>query len=75
MVALKIPDVTPTNAAAGPVIVERSKVQLWADDLSTSSSAPILAGDTIYLVTEKGDLCAVNANNGAVLWKLKLGVE
>ena len=75
MVALKITDVAPTNAAAGPVILERSKVQLWADDLSTSSSSPILAGDTVYLVTEKGDLCAVDANKGGVLWKLKLGVE
>jgi outer membrane protein assembly factor BamB len=75
MVALKILDVAPTNAAAGPVVLERSKVELWADDLSTSSSAPILAGETVYLVTEKGDLCAVNANDGKILWKLKLGIE
>ncbi len=75
MVALKIQDVAPTNAAAGPVVLERSKVQLWADDLSTSASSPILQGDTIYLVTEKGDLCAVNAVDGKILWKLKLGIE
>jgi outer membrane protein assembly factor BamB len=75
MVALKIQDVMPTNAASGPVVLERSKVELWADDLSTSASAPILAGDTIYLVTEKGDLCAVNAGDGRILWKLKLGIE
>jgi hypothetical protein len=56
-------------------VLERSKVQLWADDLSTSASSPILQGDTIYLVTEKGDLCAVNAVDGKVLWKLKLGIE
>src|SRR5258708_11354356 len=75
MVALKIRDVTPTNAAAGPVVLERSKVELWAADLSPSASSPILAGDTIYIVTEKGDLCAVQANTGAVQWKLRLGVE
>src|SRR5947208_9747057 len=68
MVALRILDVAPTNAAAGPVVLERSKVELWADDLSTSASSPILAGDTVYLVTEKGDLCAVDANTGNVLW-------
>src|SRR5436190_12611237 len=62
MVALKIQDVSPTNAAAGPVVLERSKLELWADDLSTSSSSPILEGDTVYLVSEKGDLCAVDAN-------------
>ena len=75
MVALKILDVEPTNAAAGPVVLERSKVQLWAVDLSTSASAPILAGDTAYIVTEKGDLCAVDANSGNILWKIKLGIE
>jgi len=75
MVAFKILDVSPTNAAAGPVVLDRSKVQLWAADLSTSASAPILVGDTIYLVTEKGDLSAVDANSGKILWKMKLGVE
>lgn len=75
MVALKIVDVAPTNAASGPVVLERSKVQLWAADLSTSASAPILVGDTVYLVTEKGDLSAVDANSGKILWKMKLGVE
>jgi outer membrane protein assembly factor BamB len=75
MVALKIQDVAPTNAAAGPVVLERSAVQLWADDLSTSASSPILVGDIVYLVTEKGDLCAVDANNGKVHWKIKLGIE
>jgi outer membrane protein assembly factor BamB len=75
MVALKIVDVTPTNAAAAPVEIDRSKVQLWTADLSTSASAPILVGDTVYLVTEKGDLSAVDANSGKILWKMKLGVE
>ncbi len=75
MVALKMPDVLPTNAAAGPVVLERKTVELWADDISSSTSSPILAGDTIYTVAEKGDLYAVNANTGAVQWKLKLGIE
>jgi outer membrane protein assembly factor BamB len=75
MVALKILDVSPTNAAAGPVVLERAKIQLWTADLSTSASAPILVGDTVYLVTEKGDLSAVDANSGKILWKMKLGVE
>ena len=75
MVALKIMDVAPTNAAAAPVVLERSAVQLWAEDLSTSSSSPILAGDTVYLVTEKGDLAAVDANKGGIQWRIKLGIE
>ena len=75
MVALKILNVPPTNSAAGPVVIERQTVELWADNLSTSASSPILAGDTVYLVNEQGDLCAVNANTGQILWRLKLGVE
>ncbi len=75
MVAMKIPDVMPTNAAAGPVVLERKDVQLWADDISSSTSSPILEGDTIYMVAEKGDLSAVDANTGTIKWKLKLGIE
>jgi outer membrane protein assembly factor BamB len=75
MVALKILDVAPTNASAGPVVLERSAVELWAINLSTSSSSPVLAGNTVYLVNEQGDLCAVDANSGRIEWRLKLGVE
>jgi len=75
MVALKILDLAPTNPAAGPVVIERSTVELWADNLSTSASSPILAGDTVYLVNEQGDLSAVDANTGRISWRLKLGVE
>lgn len=75
MVALKITDVAPTNPAAGPVVIEREKAQLWANDVSSSTSSPILAGDVIYATSEKGDLCAVDANTGVIKWKLKLGIE
>ncbi|MCX6903672.1 MAG: PQQ-binding-like beta-propeller repeat protein, partial [Verrucomicrobia bacterium] len=75
MVALRMPDVMPPNAAAGPVVIERKQLELWADEISTSTSSPILAGDTIYVVLEKGDLCALDANTGKLNWKLKLGIE
>lgn len=75
MVALKITDTIPTNAAAGAVVLERAKTELWANDLSTSTTSPILVGDRIYVVSEKGDLCSVDANNGKILWKLKIGIE
>src|SRR5207302_638120 len=65
----------PANPAADPPVFERSAVQLWALDLSTSSSSPILAGNYVYLVAEKGDLCAVDAETGKVAWSMKLGVE
>ena len=75
LIALKLPNAEPTNAAAGPLVLEREKLQLWAAEVSTSTSSPILVGDMIYVVAEKGDLCAVDANTGAIKWKLKLGIE
>lgn len=75
LVALKIPHVAPTNAAAAPVVVDRSTVQLWADKISTSTSSPILVGDRVFVVSETGDLCDVDVNSGEIYWKLHLGVE
>ncbi|MEO7297156.1 MAG: PQQ-binding-like beta-propeller repeat protein [Verrucomicrobiota bacterium] len=75
MIALKIPHVAPTNATSAPVVVQRAAAQLWANELSTSSSSPILVGDRIYVVTEKGDLNSVDANTGKILWHMKLGIE
>ena len=75
MVALKIAHVTPTNAAAAPVVIERSQAEIWSNDLSTSTSSPILVGDRLYVVTEKGELNAVDANTGKILWHKKLGIE
>jgi outer membrane protein assembly factor BamB len=75
MVALKIPDVLPTNAVSAPVVLERKQLELWADEISSSTSSPILVGDTIYMVAEKGDLFSVDANTGKIKWKLKVGIE
>jgi outer membrane protein assembly factor BamB len=75
MVAIKLPSVLPTNALAGPVVLERSQLQLWANELSSSASSPILEGDRVYLVREKGDLCSVDANTGRILWRVPLGIE
>jgi len=73
MVAFRIPKAKPTPA--GPAVIERPQVEIWANDLSTSTSSPILVGDRIYVVAEKGDLCCVDVSDGKVLWKLKIGIE
>jgi outer membrane protein assembly factor BamB len=75
MVALKIPKVPMPSPSTGAVVVARSQVQLWANDLSTSTSSPILVDDRVYVVSEKGDLCAVDANTGKITWKVKIGIE
>ncbi|HWD20288.1 MAG TPA: PQQ-binding-like beta-propeller repeat protein [Verrucomicrobiae bacterium] len=73
MVAMKIPDVSPTNA--DPVIVPRSAVELWHNEIRTSASSPILSGDRVYVTSEVGDLVAVDATDGNIAWKLHLGTE
>jgi outer membrane protein assembly factor BamB len=73
LIALKIPHVQPTNA--NPVVVSRSQVELWNAPISTSASSPILAGDTIYVTAEKGNLCAVDVNTGKINWEMSLGIE
>ncbi|GDY22213.1 serine/threonine protein kinase [Verrucomicrobiota bacterium] len=76
MTCLKIPDVLPAPGTPGPVVVERPTVELWSTaEISTSTSSPILVGDRIYVVAEKGDLCCVDVNTGKTLWRLKLGIE
>jgi len=75
MVAMKIPTVMPANAAAGPLIVERAAVELWHNDLRTSTSSPILVGDRVYLTSEVGNLAAIDVNTGEIVWRHKLGIE
>lgn len=75
MVAMKIPHVAPKAGETGPVVVERAQVEIWSNDLSTSTSSPILVGDRICVVSEKGDLCWVNVNDGKILWRKKIGIE
>lgn len=75
MVALRIPKVAPTSPTAAPVVVERSQVEIWSKDISTSTSSPILVGDRIYVVAEKGDLVALDVKDGKILWTLKIGIE
>lgn len=75
MVALKIPDVEPATPRSGPVLVERAMVELWSNDASTSTSSPILVGDRVYVVKEKGDLIAVDVHSGKVFWSVRLGIE
>jgi outer membrane protein assembly factor BamB len=76
LVCVKVPNAAPTNPATGPVVVERAAVELWSTpEISTSTSSPILVGDRIYVVAEKGDLCCVDVNTGKILWRHKIGIE
>lgn len=77
MVAFKAPSVANLDGKGGPKVFERAQVELWSAEISTSTSSPILVGDTIYVVAEKGDLHAVDIKTGKILWNppVKIGIE
>lgn len=77
MAAFRIPnpaEVKPTNALS-PAIFQAKELELWRNNIGSLASSPVLVGDTIYEVTGTGDLAAVDARNGKVLWKKKLAIE
>ena len=75
MAAMKIPSsITKTNPLV-PHIFETKALEQWRNEVGSLSSSPVLVGDTLYEVNGTGDLCAVDANTGKVLWKHKLAIE
>ncbi len=75
MAAFKIPAIaTPSNAFT-PQVFEQKELEVWRNGLGSLASSPVLVGDIVYEVTGTGDLAAVDAKDGKVLWKKKLGIE
>lgn len=75
MAAYKIPtSITKTNPLM-PDVLEPKQAEQWRNEVGSLASSPVLVGDTIYEVNGTGDLCAVDANTGKVLWRHKLAIE
>ena len=75
MAAFKIPTgVKPPNAQT-PHVFTAKELETWRNPVGSLASSPVLVGDRIYEVSGTGDLAAVDANTGKVLWKKKLGIE
>ncbi|MDB6172870.1 MAG: Pyrrolo-quinoline quinone repeat-containing protein [Chthoniobacteraceae bacterium] len=75
MAAFKIPsEIKPPNPQT-PQVFETKELEVWRNPVGSLASSPILVGDRIYEVTGTGDLAAVDANDGKVLWRKKLGIE
>jgi outer membrane protein assembly factor BamB len=60
-----------TRGAKGPAVLGVNR-ERWRNDLVAFSSSPVLVGDRVYQTVHTGELCAVNADTGAVLWQEKL---
>ncbi len=77
MAAFRIPTpdtVKPTNNLT-PHVFGPKDLEVWRNGIGSLASSPVLVGDLIYEVNGTGDLCAVDARDGQVLWKKKIGIE
>lgn len=59
----------------GTPLLERSAEGWRTSAAVANTSSPVLVGDRIYLTSETGELCAVDAGTGKLLWLEKLGIE
>lgn len=75
MAAFKIPANVKPPTPQTPQVFTAKDLEQWRNPIGSLASSPVLVGDTIYEVSGTGDLAAVNANDGKVLWKKKLAIE
>jgi outer membrane protein assembly factor BamB len=73
MLAVRV-NTEPKAAETGPPQLDVS-AEAWRNDQAVISSSPVLVNNRIYQVNKTGQLCAVNADTGAVLWKYKLAPD
>ncbi len=64
----------PKAGEQGPVVLPL-ETEVWRNHLSIFTSSPVLAGNRIYQTVHTGELTAVNADTGEILWEEKLGAE
>lgn len=77
MAAFRIPspgEVKPTNSIT-PHVFPPKAFEVWRNAVGSLASSPVLVGNRIYEVNGTGELCAVDAATGRVLWKKKIGIE
>jgi outer membrane protein assembly factor BamB len=75
MAAFKIPQEIKPPSPQAPQEFATKELEQWRNPVGALASSPVLVGDRIYQVNGTGDLVAVNAADGKVLWKKKLGIE
>ncbi len=75
MAAFTIPAKVQPPTPQTPQIFPTKELEKWRNPVGALASSPVLVGDRIYQVSGTGDLCAIDAGSGQVLWKKKLGIE
>ncbi len=75
MAAFKIPEHFKPESPTAPQEFNPTDLEQWRNLVGALASSPVIVGDRIYQVSGTGDLVAINADDGKVLWKKKLGIE
>ena len=75
MAAFKIPTGVQPPTPLTPQVFPTQDLEKWRNPVGALATSPVLVGDRIYQVSGFGDLCAIEAGTGKVLWKKKLGIE
>lgn len=75
MAAFRIPQSVTQPSPNEAAVYAPKQLEVWRNGVGSLASSPVLADDTIYEMSGTGDLCAVDAKSGKVLWKKKLGIE
>jgi outer membrane protein assembly factor BamB len=74
--AYKIPtEIKPPVPPATTQDFDNKDLEQWRIPNGSLASSPCLVGDRLYEVDEVGNLVAVNAKDGKILWKKQLGIE
>jgi outer membrane protein assembly factor BamB len=74
MAAVRRKDLPAAPPGKGPLVLDKSH-EAWRNELGAFSSSPVLVGNRVYVTVETGDLCAVDATTGHVLWREKLAPD
>jgi len=71
MVAIKLPETLTAPPTPESIVLDAS-AEVWRFPIGATSSSPVIVGDTIYQLSDGGELFAIDANTGKELWKKKL---
>lgn len=72
MTAVQLPEKLASAAPGTETTVLPPTAEVWRNAIGATSSSPVVVEDTIYQLSDGGELFAIDANTGKDLWKLKL---
>ncbi len=73
--AFRIPKGLKQPEPGKPQLFAAKDLEIWRNPLGSLASSPVLVGDRLYEVTGVGEVAAISAETGAILWKMKVAPE